>query len=216
LSTEQLLNTPPPIGYPRPPTNRTWSWPVVGAFLISAGAMLHLSFMLPHFLPKFVDPNVAVVRILHGSFGILTMITALVQIWPGMRRSFPRLHRWNGRAYVFAGVLPCSIMLVGMLFAMGEPTNTADFFWGMVWLAATVVAWRAARKHEFAKHRQWMSYSVALTLVIPTNAGLWVAAPHLAPLISPAVVYDSLDWFTWVLHLAIAHWYVVRGNGAVT
>jgi hypothetical protein len=215
VSTEHVPQAPPPpTRFPRSPAHRTWSWPVVGAFLITAGAVLHLSVMLPHFMPRFVDPNVAIVRVLHGSFGVLTMVTALVQLWPGMRRRFPRLHRWNGRVYVFGGVLPCSILLVGVLFSIGEPTNTAQFFWGMVWLAATAVGWRAGRRRHFAKHRQWMSYSIALTLVIPMNAGVVMATPYVAPLVSPAVVFDSLQWLTWVLHLAVAHWYVSRGEGA--
>jgi hypothetical protein len=191
-----------------------WSWPVVGVLLITAGALLHLSYMLPHFLPQFFDPAVPAVRVLHGSFGIVAMVTALVQLWPGLRRRWPRLHRWVGRVYVFAGVLPCSIMLVGLLFAIGEPTNTADFFWGVVWLTATAIAWRNARRGRFAEHRQWMSYSIALTFVVTTNAGLYIAALHLAPLISPAVIHDSLNWLTWVLHLAVAHWYVARGTSA--
>jgi hypothetical protein len=212
MSTEQQ---PLPLTrFPRPPARRVWSWPVVGVLLVAAGAMLHLSYMLPHFLPQFFDPAVPAVRVLHGSFGILAMVTALVQIVPGLRRRWPLLHRWAGRVYVFAGVLPCSIMLVGLLFAIGEPTNTVDFFWGVVWFTATAIAWRAARQGRHAQHRQWMAYSVALTLVVSTNAGLYIAALHLAPVINPAVVHDSLNWLTWVLHLGVAHWFVARGRSA--
>ncbi|UOZ06698.1 DUF2306 domain-containing protein [Amycolatopsis sp. WQ 127309] len=187
---------------------------MAGLLLLAAGVVLHLSFMLPHFLPEFVDPAVPAVRVLHGSFGILAVLTAFVQLWPGLRRRWPRLHRWSGRAYVFAGVLPCSVMLAGLLFAIGNPANTASFFWGTVWAVTTAIAWRAARRGQFDKHRQWMSYSVALTLVVTTSAGLVVAAPLLAPLVSPALVVDSIDWLPWVLHLAVAHWFVVRGKSA--
>lgn len=214
--TDQQHRPRPPTRLPARPVKRVWSWPVVGVLLITAGALLHLSYMLPHFLPQFYDPAVPAVRVLHGSFGIVAMVTALVQLWPGLRRRWPRVHRWVGRVYVVGGVVPCSVMLVGLLFAIGEPTNTADFFWGVVWLTATAVAWRAARRGEFAEHRQWMSYSVALTLVVTTNAGLFIAATYLAPLINPAVVHDSLNWLTWVLHLGVAHWYVVRGRSATT
>lgn len=209
------LNPQPPTRLPRRPAYRVWSWPVVGVLLITAGALLHLSYMLPHFLPQFFDPAVPAVRVLHGAFGIVAMVTALLQLWPGLRRRWPLLHRWTGRVYVFAGVLPCSVLLVGLLFAIGEPTNTTDFFWGMVWLTVTVVAWRAARRGRYTEHRQWMAYSVALTLVVSTNAGLYLAALHLAPLINPAIIHDSLNWLTWVLHLAVAHWYVARRGSAV-
>jgi uncharacterized membrane protein len=215
MPMDQQQKPPQPTRLPRRPAHRVWSWPVVGVLLVTAGALLHLSYLLPHFLPQFFDPAVPAVRLLHGASGIVAMVTALVQLWPGLRRRWPHVHRWNGRVYVFAGVLPSTTMLVGLLFAIGEPTTTADFFWGMAWLTVTAIAWRAARRGQFAKHRQWMSYSVALTLVVSTNAGLYVLAPHLAPLVSPAVVHDSLDWLTWVLHLAVAHWLVVRGRSVV-
>jgi len=150
------MTSRPPTELPRRLVHRVWSWPVVGVLLITAAVILHLHLLLPHFLPEFFDPTVPAVRVLHGSFGIVAVLTALVQIWPGMRRRLPRLHRWNGRVYVFAGVLPCSIMLVGLLFAIGKPTNTASFFWGVVWLTTTAIAWRAARRGQFARHRQWM------------------------------------------------------------
>src|SRR5437764_14267830 len=93
MSTE-LLKTSPPNAFLRRPTHRTWSWPVAGAFLIIAGAVVHLGYVLQILIPHFVDPSVPTVKVLHGSFGILTMVSALAQIWPGMRRRFPRVHRW--------------------------------------------------------------------------------------------------------------------------
>jgi hypothetical protein len=209
VSTE-VLNPPPPTGFQSPPTHRTWSWPVVGIFLITAGAIWHLIYISQILAPHFVDPTVPTVQVLHGTFGILTMLTALTQIFPGMRRRFPRWHRWNGRVYVFAGVLPCSVMLFLMLFAKGNPTNTADFFWGLLWLAVTGIAWRAARQRQYAKHRQFMFYSIALALVIPMSAALFNGALHLLPSVNPMVTYDVLQWLPWVVHLGVAHWYVTR------
>ncbi len=205
-----------PTGPPRRTTPRLWSWPVAGVLLIAAAAVLHLSYMLPHFVPQFFDPAVPVVRVLHGVCGILAMVTAIAQMWPGARQRWPRLHRWAGRVYVFAGVLPCAVFLVGLLFAMGQPANTASFFWGVVWGVTTVIAWQAARRGQFAKHRQWMAYSIALTLVVTTSAGLIVATPFLASVISPALLFDALDWLPWMLNLAVAHWYVVRGTRVAT
>lgn len=185
-------------------------WQPLGVVLIAIGTVWFLSFTLPLFIPRFFDPTIAPVRVLHGGFGILALITAVLQIWPGIRRRFPRFHRWNGRVYLFGGVLPSALLLVAVLFTLRNPENTADFFWGMVWLGTSAIAWRAARRREYARHRQWMAYSVAITLVAVTNAALVVLSPHITWLVSPAVVFDSLHWFPWVTHLAIAHWLVKR------
>ncbi|GIF07019.1 DUF2306 domain-containing protein [Actinoplanes siamensis] len=189
-------------------------WQPLAVVLIAISTVWFLSFTLPLFIPRFFDPAIAPVRVLHGGFGILALITAVLQIWPGVRRRYPRFHRWNGRVYLFGGVLPGSLLLVAVLFALRNPANTADFFWSMVWLGTSAVAWRAARRREYMKHRQWMAYSVAITLVAVSNAALVVVAPHIAWLVSPAVVYDSLHWFPWVTHLAIAHW-IVKHSSAV-
>jgi hypothetical protein len=178
--------------------------------LIALGVAAFLLYIMPQFVPRVFDPRIAPVRIIHGASGILAIVCAVLQIWPGMRRRYPAFHRWNGRVYVFGGVLVSSLLLVAALFAIGEPANTASFFWAMVWLGVTALAWRAVRGRRYAEHRRWMAYSVAITLVAATNAGLVVIAEPLAPLISPAVLLDTLDWLPWVAHLAVAHWFVTR------
>ncbi|MFD0692217.1 DUF2306 domain-containing protein [Actinomadura fibrosa] len=173
-----------------------------------------LAYTLPKYVPRLFDPQIAAVRSLHGGAGILALVGAVPQMWPGLRDRHPAFHRWNGRVYVFGGVLPGSLMLFGTLFAIGRPDTTASFFWGVVWLSTTAAAWRAIRRRRYAEHRRWMAYSVAITLVAATNAGLVVASPRLTWLVSTPVLLDTLDWLPWVLHLLIAHWLVTRRPAA--
>ncbi|WP_018219291.1 DUF2306 domain-containing protein [Salinispora pacifica] len=185
-------------------------WQPVAVALIVLGTVWFLSFTLPLFIPRIFDPTIAPVRVLHGGFGILALVTAVLQILPGIRRRYPRFHRWNGRVYLVGGVLPSALLLVAVLFALRNPQNTADFFWCVVWLVVSGIAWRAVRQRDYAKHRRYMAYSVAITLVAVTNAGLVVVAPQISAVVSPPVLYDALHWFPWVTHLAIAHWLVTH------
>lgn len=207
MTADQGLRKPAAVP-PRP--YRTWSWKVAGVAAIVAGVIWFLGFTLPLFIPRFVDPTVSAVRVLHGTFGIIAMVTAVLQILPGVRRRFPLFHRWNGRVYVFLGVLPSAVLLVGVLFDMHDVGETALFFWGMVWIGTTAVAWVAARRRQYLKHRQWMTYSVAITLVAATNAGIVELMPVLTHVFSADVIANSLTWLPWVLHLAVAHWFIRR------
>ncbi|WP_205624543.1 DUF2306 domain-containing protein [Actinomadura flavalba] len=205
--------TSSPLASPVSPPNRhgRLGRPVHGAAVagIVVACVWFLSYTLPLYIPRIFDPEIAAVRIAHGGSGILALFTAVVQILPGVRRRFPRVHRWNGRVYVFAGVIPSGLLLFGALFAIGNPAATASFFWGSVWIWVTVIAWRAVRNRDYARHRRWMAYSIAITLVAATNAIIAVNSGRV-PFVSQAVMLDTLDWLPWVAHLAVAHWYVTR------
>jgi len=185
-------------------------WQAVAIVLVAVGVFLFLSYTIPLFIPRFFDPTVQPVRWLHGGLGIIAMVTAVVQILPGVRRRFPLFHRWNGRVYVFVGVLPSAVLLVAVLFVVRDPTNSILIFWDGVWIATTLLAWRAARRRRYLEHRRWMIYSIAVTLAAATNGGLVIIAPYIAWLVAPPVLYDSLHWFPWILHLSVAHWIVTR------
>ncbi|WP_433236308.1 DUF2306 domain-containing protein [Actinomadura nitritigenes] len=206
MNVEQSIKTAPD----RPRAGGRPLWPVPAVALIALVVVWFFAYTLPKYVPRLFDPHIAAVRSLHGGLGMLAVVTAVVQIWPGMRRRYPVLHRWNGRVYVFGGVVPGALMLFGALFAIGRPDSTASFFWGVVWLWTTARAWRAVRRRRYAEHRRWMAYSVAITLVAVTNAGLVVVSPHLTWLVGQAVLLDTLDWLPWVVHLLVAHWFVTR------
>jgi hypothetical protein len=107
----------------------------------------------------------------HVLFGSIAMIGALVQVWPWVRRRFPQVHRYAGRVYVFAGVIPSGLMAltIGAASPFGPATRASDVMLAVLWLGVTWAGWRAARERRFGDHRRWMVRSFALTMSIILN-----------------------------------------------
>ncbi|MEV6900860.1 DUF2306 domain-containing protein [Amycolatopsis sp. NPDC051372] len=107
----------------------------------------------------------------HVVFGSIAMICAVVQIWPWIRRRFPVVHRYAGRAYVFGGVLPSGVMAltIGAASPFGPATRASDVMLAVIWIGCTWAGYRAARDRRFGDHRRWMIRSFALTMSIILN-----------------------------------------------
>ncbi|HEU5475593.1 MAG TPA: DUF2306 domain-containing protein [Actinophytocola sp.] len=147
----------------------------------------------------------------HVWFGTLTMLTMCIQIWPWVRQHHPAVHRWSGRVYVFAGVIPTGLLALAIVpFAAGPPGNAIG---GLLWLAATIAGFRAARQRRFAAHRRWMIYSFALTLqivwgrvlllVLPLVPGYDAADPH-----TQDIVVEAISWLGFVINLLAAQFWL--------
>jgi hypothetical protein len=95
---------------------------------------------------------------LHLLFAFLITVSGALQLLPWLRRTYPRVHRWNGRLYVLAAV----IMSVGglvMLWARTKPGSlvrdigiSIDAIL-ILWFAA--MALRHALARRFDQHRRW-------------------------------------------------------------
>ena len=107
----------------------------------------------------------------HVIFGSVAMIGAVLQIWPWLRRTHPVVHRYAGRAYVFAGVLPSALMAltIGSQSPFGPATRVSDVLAAVLWIGCTIAGWRAVRDRRFGDHRKWMIRSVTLTFSIIVN-----------------------------------------------
>ena len=160
----------------------------------------------------------------HIMFGSVALLTACLQIWPWLRRTRPRVHRWSGRAYLFGGVLPGGIVVLGVapVSSTGFASAVGNTFLAVLWLATSIAGWRAARQRRYADHRAWMIRSVALTFSIVVNR-FWVvvyvvllmvidpADPELIPHAATASV-----WTSWIVNLLIAEWWILRSRRSVT
>jgi hypothetical protein len=159
----------------------------------------------------------------HAVFGSIAMVCAVVQIWPWVRRRFPVLHRYAGRAYVFGGVLPSGLMAltVGALSPFGPATRASDVMLAVLWLGTTWAGYRAARERRFGDHRRWMIRSFALTLSIILNR---LIGPLAAILLEPqlATTFGGSEiafgqttsaisaWVSWTLALIAAQLWLDR------
>ncbi|MEJ2886903.1 DUF2306 domain-containing protein [Actinomycetospora aeridis] len=160
----------------------------------------------------------------HIVFGSVALLTACLQIWPWLRRRHPRVHRWSGRAYLFGGVLPGGLVVLGVapVSSTGFASAVGNTFLAVLWIATSVAGYWAVRARRYADHRAWMIRSVALTFSIVVNR-LWVVVyvvllslvdptdPELIPHAATASV-----WTSWIVNLLIAEWWILRSRRSVT
>lgn len=188
--------------------------PVAGWFLaISLPRYLHLNRGLT---PVRLNPDYPLhypFLVAHVSFGTIALVTACFQVWPWLRESRPAIHRWTGRVYVFAGVLPTGLLALAIMpFSQGPVGNATA---ALLWLATTVTGYRMIRRGRQADHRRWMTYSFALTMqivwgrvmfkVLPHVPGVNLADPH-----TLTVVFETASWIGIVGNLLIAQWWLER------
>ncbi|GAA3582586.1 DUF2306 domain-containing protein [Amycolatopsis ultiminotia] len=159
----------------------------------------------------------------HVVFGSIAMITSVVQIWPWVRRRFPVLHRWSGRAYVFGGVLPSAVLAltIGATSPFGPATRASNVMLAVLWLGTTFAGYRAARERRFGDHRRWMIRSFALTFSIILNRVVTAGAvvflePQLATTFGGSQIALSQSiaalsgWVSWTVVLIGAQLWLDR------
>ena len=161
----------------------------------------------------------------HIFFGSVALLAGCLQVWPWFRRHYPAAHRLIGRVYLFGGVLPAGIAVLGVapLSSTGFVSQVGNTFLALLWLPITIAGYRMARQRRFAEHREWMIRSFALTTSIVVNR-LW--AILLVVVLSPQVdttfggdqdamitaAANASVWLSWVVNLLVAEWWLQRGR----
>jgi hypothetical protein len=148
----------------------------------------------------------------------------VIQVWPGMQTRRPRLHRYSGRLYVFAGILPAapSALALAVVWGDGGPISLcSDVISGSLWLGCTAYGYVLARRGWTADHRRWMLRSFALTSstivggLIETPIG-WFLKPMLATTFAGSQefltqAWSALNtWLAWTLPLIAVEWWLER------
>jgi uncharacterized membrane protein YozB (DUF420 family) len=110
----------------------------------------------------------------------VAMICAVAQIWPGLRRRHPALHRRTGRVYVTTAI-PAAVcaMVIGAATPFGPILAVSNVALGALWLWFTVDGFVSARQRRFGSHRRQMLRSGTLALSIITNR-IWTPVLYLA------------------------------------
>lgn len=132
------------------------------------------------------------------------------QFVPGLRARRPVLHRWGGRLYLLAGVLPGGIAgLYVSGFAFGGAINQFGFaVLAGLWLGSGFQAYRTIRAGRVNAHRQWMLRNFALTFAAVTlrlYLGTFAAMG-----ISFVTFYAWLGWLCWVPNALFIEWTIHR------
>lgn len=115
--------------------------------------------------------NMAVIA--HVVLAAVITVGGLMQLLPVIRSRIPALHRWNGRLYLLvATVMSLSgaymILTRSELVAGNGFGHTALMINGGIILLCAVMAFRFARRRQFAQHRIW-----ALRLFVAVS-GVWM------------------------------------------
>jgi hypothetical protein len=136
------------------------------------------------------------------------------------------LHRRVGRIYVFGGVLPASVagLAIGSVSPFGPVLRVSNVLLAVLWLTATLIAFRLGRQRRLAEHRRWMIRSVVLTMSVITNrvwAVIWflLLSPHISTMFggSEAWMVQTIaglsGWMGWVIPLVVTDWFFDWGRG---
>ncbi|GAA4208087.1 DUF2306 domain-containing protein [Actinocatenispora rupis] len=207
-----------------------WLIPFAGVWL------LILSYMLSAYLP----PDIATSRVpMHGDqvhfwllvahIGTATVatVTGFVQFWPWLRNRYPKVHRWTGRAYFFAGVFPSMILAVPVatMSEFGAANIAGLYALDAMWIVTAVAGYRAARTRRYADHRRWMVRNFAVTLASLASRPwqLVVSLIIFGPLAGPmyhgdtqTMIHDAASasvWLALFANVVIAEVYVQRRLG---
>ncbi|WP_019633562.1 DUF2306 domain-containing protein [Actinomadura atramentaria] len=157
---------------------------------------------------------------------IFTALVALVlgplQFIPAIRRN-PRVHRTIGRVYLGLGVLPSAVTAIPVAILSGRLiTQVGLTIPAVLWLATGALAYRAARRRDFAEHRAWMTRNYALTFLAVTSRMvvpllllgrfLTVGIDDRAAAVTAAIPYGQV--LGWAVNLAVAEYLLRRSPRA--
>jgi len=202
-----------------PPAARTPSWRVRIVWMLLALLSLGIAAYSARYL---LHPPQTSAEALGNPVGVPWLfvhvagaVTALVlgsfQFLPALRRGAGPPHRWIGRVYV-AGCLVGGA--AGLILAPGSfagPMASAGFgSLAVIWIAVTLLGWRAAVQGRFSDHRRWMIRSWALTLAAVT---LRLYLPTVMVLELPFLPwYRAISFLAWVPNLVAAELWLRRRN----
>jgi hypothetical protein len=138
---------------------------VFGAVLVS-----------PYLLLDINDSRVEVngeahyaVLVAHIFTAFIALVLGPLQFVPAIRRR-RQIHRTIGRLYLFAGVLPSALAGVPVALLSGSLiTQIGLTIPAILWLITGILAYRAARRHDYIHHQNWMMRNYALTFLAVTS-----------------------------------------------
>lgn len=162
----------------------------------------------------------------HILCGSVALVTGCLQVWPWLRNHYPLAHRWTGRIYLFGGVFPGGVMVLGVapVSSTGFFSSVGNTMLGVLWLFTSFAGYRTARRRRYADHRAWMVRGFALTFSIVMNrAWLALLLLTLGPFTETWFGGDEAAmtraaagasvWLSWVVNLLVAEWWLLRRRG---
>lgn len=141
----------------------------------------------------------------HVYSSLFVLAAGFTQFSSSLRRSYPTVHRWMGRLYIFDILLvtgPASFIMA--LYSNGGISSHFAFgILAILWIATTALSLRAVLRRKFLSHRDWIVRSYALTLsAVTLRAWKLMLAIFFHP--HPMDLYRLVAWLGWVPNLILA------------
>ncbi|WP_433179438.1 DUF2306 domain-containing protein [Actinoallomurus sp. CA-150999] len=109
------------------------------------------------------------VLVTHIFTAFIALVLGPLQFVPAIRAR-RRIHRTIGRLYLLAGVLPSAIAAVPVALLSGRlVTQIGLTIPAVLWVITGALAYRAARRHDYTRHQNWMMRNYALTFLAVTS-----------------------------------------------
>ncbi|MCB1613251.1 MAG: DUF2306 domain-containing protein [Lysobacterales bacterium] len=154
--------------------------------------------------------------IAHALMGGIVTFAGTWQLIPGVRRRWPRLHRWNGR--IFLGIsLVAALTGLSLTWIrgsqLGPGSNLSITLNGVLILVFATLAWRTAIHRDFARHRVHALRTFLLVNgVWFLRIGIMLAGLLLAPLGVEinyrGMVFVGVSLASWILPLLMLELYL--------
>lgn len=205
---------------PGPGTTPPW-WRQAWVIPLAVVVFAFLMFVWPPYLG--LDPKASLIPIrpdspahypmlvAHIATGTIALLTVVLQLWPWVRRKHPRVHRWVGRTYVFAGVLP-SAVLAFLITPLSAGPSVGTTLGGILWLVSTAMGTWRALQGNVRSHRQWMLYSFAFAINIVWGRVFVVLLLSLG--VQDQALWGQITgtapWLGWVINLFLVQWWLNR------
>lgn len=123
----------------------------------------------PQGLDRYVEHPL--LSLMHLVPGILFVLLGPLQFIGAIRRRWPGIHRWSGRLFV-ASALAAGASALSMLWVFATfkiySVIAANVLFGAWLIIAVVFGFRAIRRLDILRHRQWMIRAYATGLAVAT------------------------------------------------
>ena len=147
-------------------------------------------------------PWLAYIHILPGA---LYLSLAPFQLWRGFRNRNLKRHRRIGRVALVAGL---TSGVFGVLFGFfqsfgGTLQASASVVFGVWFVTALLLAYRAVRRRDITTHRRWMIRAFAVGLAVGTIR-IWIGLFEAFGVLETRDAFGVAFWISFLLHAAIA------------
>jgi len=185
---------------------------LLGTLVILAAAFF--IYYVPHYLLQFNQASYDVYwprrfgLLPHLFGGTLALLTGPLQLWTGLRRQYPRFHRWTGRVFLLGvSIGVCGAIYLAFTTTFGWAYGAGLLGLATAWVATTGMAYYAIRSRDIHAHRRWMirAYTVTFAFVTARVFDDWLPLPQSGSNIR--LVNDI--WVSWAVPLLVV--VVVQG-----